>query len=249
MYKGLMKETIALFDVDQTLAGGIVAAHLRVYNQALKLGMTPEEILTADRNYPKTFDVPQIKEARLRSEEEFQKIRNEIRTSPRVHLDLFPLPYLPAGVSYLLEQGAVLGGYYTVRPKEVEDASREWLQKNNFPQADKVVICENHADKLLKIAEDHLLVNKNGRNTVLIDDSFVSLLDAARVLTSEKPSLRAGFQKLIIAGFGMDNMRQGFFDLASGTRAISLPSWQTDHVVDFINNLRKMPPDVLPVKL
>lgn len=226
-----------ILDVDQTLAGGVVAAHLRVYNQALDLGMTPVDILTADRTYPKTFDVRQIDDFRKYAtdgERRFQEVRQTIRTSDEVHMDLTPLPGSKEGANRLLAgNNIVFGGYYTVRPPEIEGTTKKWLGKHGFPSPNRVITCENHLDKLTRILNDHVLNrSQNTSKVVLIDDSEKGLIDAAEQLVHSDQTMVEPMRHLVVVGFGLphDVQLEGTIRPGIGLHVMRLPSWQLNEV-------------------
>jgi len=241
-----------IFDIDQTIAAGVVAAHLTQYNSAFRLGMSPTEILEADSKYALTFDVPQIQNVRQINEEGFQRIRAQIRTSPEVHLNLTPIAGSQAGVE-TISNSFIHAGYYTVRPAEVEQASHQWLRTNNFPEPDKVVICETPLDKLRKILHDHILTDdfqlKNDMtNVILIDDGLPKLIEAAKILTKEDERYKLGLQRLIIVGFGNQKEKalEGTIIPDINLRALRLSSWDTNEVSGLIARLKTEPGAVQP---
>lgn len=236
-----------IFDVDQTLAGGVVAAHLRVYNQALDLGMTPDDILAADRTFLKTFDVPQIAGFRTSgtdSERRFQEVRATIRTSNQVHMDLTTLPGAQEGVVQLLQdQSIIFGGYYTVRPREIEGTTKKWLVEHGFPLPNSVTICENHLDKLTRILNDHILNrSQNTGKVVLIDDSEKGLIEAAQQLVNSDQNMVDPMRQLVVVGFGLpaDTLLEGTIRPDIGLHVMRLPSWQPDEVDDLRARLGRL---------
>lgn len=233
-----MEKRTLILDIDQTLASGVVPAHTMLYNKRLNLGMTPEEIRQTD-NFPKTFDVPQIIEFRgkgERQEEEFQRVRSEIRTSEPVHLALTELPGSVDGVLNLLNGGSqvVFGGYYSVRPTEIENATKQWLKMKNFPNPENVTICNDPKDKLTRIINNHLGINANGDTVILIDDSLRDLTEAAKTIVGEDPNKRKAMERLIVVGFGQTESKrvelEGSFHPQTGLRTLALPSWHTDNI-------------------
>ncbi|MDP2637522.1 MAG: hypothetical protein Q8P26_00480 [Candidatus Levybacteria bacterium] len=233
-----MEKRTLILDVDQTLASGVVPAHMTLYNERLDLKMTTEEIEKTHR-FPKTFDVPQIIEHRGKGkeqEDEFQRVRAEIRTSESVHLALIELPGSVGGVLNLLNNDSqiIFGGYYSVRPTEVESATRQWLKMKNFPNPENVIICEDPKGKLTRIINNHLGINANGSNVILIDDSLKELTEAAKTMVSEDPNKRKAMERLIVVGFGQTESKraelEGSFYPQTGLRTLALPSWHTDNI-------------------
>lgn len=231
-------------DIDQTLAGGVVEAHMRLYNKRLDLGLS-ELAIQATKEYKKTFDVPEImgyrnpEDSSLQEEREasFQAVRAEIRTSPEVHLDLQTLPGSRDGVETLIQTLAKVQdvAYYTVRPHEVAGATKEWLAKHNYPHAENVVICDSPEDKLKRIITDLVLSEpEEARGSVLlVDDSLKDLLSAATVIEQD-PGYREGLKHIVLVGFGNTEHLEGTFYPQTGLRVLSLPSWEQQHVGDLV---------------
>lgn len=232
------KRTLTL-DIDQTLAGGVVPAHMLLYNQRLNFGMSPEEIKATEK-FPKTFDVPQVLAFRGKGEDaekEFQKVRSEIRTSEFVHLSLTELPGSVEGVLDLLDGNSeiIFGGYYSVRPNEVGSATGQWLKDKKYPHPDKYTICSSPQDKLMKIIKDFRLEDStNGDSVILIDDSLKDLSEAAKIIVSADPAKRKAIERIVVVGFGQTESKraelEGAFYPATGLRTLSLPSWHPDHL-------------------
>ena len=84
------------------------------------------------------------------------------------------------------------GGYFTVRPEEVETATRDWLSENDFPEADDVVICKDSKDKLRNIFKRFNHPDSDGDypSVVLVDDSHEKLVTAACEIAEEDPSMQ-----------------------------------------------------------
>lgn len=230
-----------VFDIDHTLAEGVVQAHMTIYNELLELGMTAEEIAEAGGRYGKTFDVPQIIKARSEDEPRFQEARAEVRNSPEMHLALTELPFSSDQVRALLDnRECIQGGYYTVRPTEVEEATKQWLKNKDFPDSERVLICKDPKDKLEKILVDHVPDGDGEASVILIDDSLPDLEVAARELVAERPELRGKFAQLVVVGFGHE--REGSIDFVSGLRTFTLPSWESEHVERLRSDLTVIAP-------
>lgn len=234
-----MGEVIYTYDLDQTVAFRVVEAHMRVYNEELGLNMTPEEV-AASEMYPKTFDVPQIMAYRALgdwSEEEFQRVRREIRTSDRATLGLSTLPEAVEAARMLNEDPELrFGGYYTVRPPEVEAATKLWLANHEYPDPEKVVICSDPKDKIVRLVDDWMLDKDKGvvpgRTVVLFDDKAQSgkkddLVQGAHEIHIEDPLRRAALGQLVIVKFGyLDGQSlDGDIYPETGLRVLKLPSW------------------------
>lgn len=228
-----MARVEVVLDIDQTLAGGVVSAHMGYYNRRLGLGMTADQIRESD-GYAKTFDVPQIVSFRNggngAEEAMFQQVRSEIRTSSEVHLDLRELPGSVDGARSLVGLGDI--SYYTVRPPEVEDATKQWLANKGFPDPEHVVICSSPKDKLERIIADKLVGQENDGElptVVLIDDSYKQLAEAATEIVQTDPDMRKYMERIVLVGFGLQSPTaemEGSFYPQSGLRTIALPSWE-----------------------
>jgi len=121
------------------------------------------------------------------------------------------------------------GGYYTVRPSEVEGATKEWLAKHDFPDSERVVICESPQDKLRKIVADWLV--NTTHTVVLIDDSMTELIQAAEALVEEDPEIKIQLEKLVIVAFGPQKADlEGTFHLKTGLRTLKLPDWENTNL-------------------
>jgi hypothetical protein len=231
------KKTIIALDIDQTLAGGVVAVHLRHYNEQLGLEMTEEQITAAASYYSKTFDVPQIMEYRKKNEENFQKVRSWIRTSSQVHHELELIAGSKEGVHMLAE--SVDGvGYFTVRPIEVSEATASWLVMHGFPQTENLVICTDHAGKIKDVLAT---AHDEEARIVLIDDSLKELLIAATKLAKEDPSIQEQYRNLVLVGFGYDTIRaQAEVTALGGEIGIdvyALTSWSGHLILDLLTRL------------
>ena len=169
------KNVLLALDIDQTLAGGVVQAHLRTYNRELGLGMSEQEIMQANVQYRKTFDVPQIIEYRIKNEDRFQSVRKELLTSKQVNMDLLPIDGSVEAIQLLLSTYAHVG-YYTVRPSNMLDVTKTWLANHRFPNAQATHITRDHADKIQTVNVDG---TSKDVQPVLIDDSFKDLLEVA----------------------------------------------------------------------
>lgn len=168
-------ERILALDVDQTLAGGVVPAHIKQYNRDLDLGLTARDEEISEK-YPKTFDVPAIQQWRsggVWAEERFQTVRKSIRTSPEVHLNLKSIPESVDGVKYLTEQELILGGYWSIRPEGLQRTTERWLAQNGYPLPEKTVLCQNHEDKITRLLQ--ITLKKKPTEVVLIDDNLEEL--------------------------------------------------------------------------
>lgn len=235
-------ENARLFcDIDQTIAGGVVPVHMDFYNKMLGLGMTPEQI-SESASYKKTFDVPQIKNYRssgLDYETAFQNAREFIRTSEEVHLNLEKIPGADEGVKQFHD---IFGGidYYTVRPKQVETATKQWLNKNGFVHPENVVICDTPEDKLRKITEKLKSEDDHGL-AFLVDDSVKDLSEAAKKIVIEDPNSREQIERVVLIGFGLSEniLIESAIYPQTGLRTIALPSWRKPHIDESLTTIAK----------
>lgn len=227
-----------VFDVDQTLAGGIVRTHLTFYNERLNLGMSAQEIAAADGLYPSTLVVPQILNFIAQGESAktlFESVRREIRTSREVHLGFIPIQDSQNGVKQLLHNGE-MGGYYTVRPFEIEGTTKEWLKKERFPKPGKVIICSDPKTKLQLIVQQLIVPGRPDKQVVLIDDGLDKLVTAAQELAANQGDYKRLFERLVIVGFGQFEGGTIYPDI--GLHIKTLPSWHRSNVNGLIQQLK-----------
>ncbi|MEP7166681.1 MAG: hypothetical protein ABI758_01730 [Candidatus Woesebacteria bacterium] len=230
-----------IFDIDQTLAGGLMLLHLQHYNRSLSLEMSEAEILEASQTYAKTFDVPQIIDYRKENEEKFQNERAYLRTSPDLHRALAPIDGAKAGIDMLSAYASDIR-YYSVRPQEVTEATTDWLHVHAFISAAELVICVSPKDKLERVVE---IATKKGTQVVLIDDSLKDLLNAAVELAAEASPLVNDFSQLTLVGFGYDDpaVQELLANRGEsiGIEVCALPSWETGAVMGLIAKLQFVP--------
>lgn len=224
-------------DVDQTLAGGLVVAHLRFYNKELNLGMTESEIQEAGKLYRKTFDVPQIIAYRAQDEAGFQQARDRVRSSDQVNLDLELIPGTREAVNFMLSTFLQVG-YFTVRPPETLSATQLWLSQKDMPHPEQVIICDDHEDKIIKV----LAALKSANNTaILVDDSLAELLQAVRMLVEKGEYTREQMGRITFVGFGISDLqKQAQFSQQGaelGVQVFCLPSWQASVVTELMENI------------
>jgi len=227
---------LAALDIDQTLAGGIVVAHMRFYNTQLGLGMSESQILSCGKKYRKTFDVPQIIQYRAVHEDAFQQVRSQIRASEQVNSDFELIPgVLPA--MGMLVQACMRLEYFTVRPMETKPVTMSWLRKMGLPNSQTVHISRDHRNKLQQI-HDATSINESA---ILIDDSIEPLVqELAKIRGSEGRSLR---QRLGLVGFGeIDHQNQTEikeFAEAYAVRVSFLPRWDLLLLREILRNNKK----------
>lgn len=228
-------------DVDQTLAGGVVVAHMRLYNERLGLGMTADRILACE-SYGKTFDVEEIKAFRKIGEDDFQRVREEIRTSHEVHMNLTAIPWSVEGVRRLrVAQGAEFVGYRSVRPSELEKSrtTQQWLDLNGYPDPENTVICDTPKHKLDLILDEQ---KKNVGEAVLFDDSIKDLVPGLIELVEEQPMRRNLAERLVLVGFGQSAAKlvptlAPELKERTGAILIGMPSWEESQLTDVMKQL------------
>lgn len=227
------------FDIDQTLTDpkDLVRVHMLFYNDALKLGMSSDEIMSAASTYKKTFDVPQIKEYRRTNELDFQKAREDVRASLKSNMEFAVNPGAVEGVEKLASVSPKRIGYDTVRPDVpgMLDATKKWLARNYFPQAEMTEICEDPADKIAKVLYD---ARENSLPVVLVDDNMKGddgLLKTAASFPSRD------LRKLTLVGYGINTQTAQSMREESGLNAdvqvLGLESWQASLVEGLIGQL------------
>lgn len=227
-------------DIDETLASGVVYRHMRLYNRILKLGMSKEQITEAGSKYRKTFDVPEIISFRAQGEENekcFQQVRSAIRVSKALHRTLEKIHKSQPGV-FILTHATDNQGYYTVRPEEMREPTKQWLKRKGFYKDEKVVICTDHKDKLEKILSN----GQPDSSKILIDDSLDGLVKAATQINGDTKKNNV-LQNLTLVGFGytqeeISEKYSGFTE-QTGVRLLALPNWETDNVLKLLENMEE----------
>lgn len=240
-------------DIDQTLAGGVVPAHMQHYNRYLELSMTQERIQACE-TYPKTFDVPELARFQEKGTPEnarFEEVRAMIRTSSEVHLALTPIESSINGSRRLVTEGAEFAGYYTFRPSELRDCTPQWLKEKGFHNPGKVVMCTATRDKWPLLIKHYLAGDglDNSTQVVLVDDSVKELTQYAGEIALEEES-REALRCLTLVGFGRNAAefvaKEGEgFERQTNMRLLALPSW-SDGDVDRLQEqlLRPIPAEV-----
>ncbi|HLB60631.1 MAG TPA: hypothetical protein VJL83_03420 [Patescibacteria group bacterium] len=241
----MRERSLWTLDIDQTLAGGVVAAHMRHYNQELGLGLSDEEIASYEGVFPKTFDVPAIINYRSQgheAERRFQESRARVRTSREVHRNLTPIPgsfefaraIADQADSHMYPLASVMqfGGYYSVRPHELEGITLEWLLMNNAPHAEETTLCDSPKDKLEKIFLHWKKPDSDGDLPlfVLTDDSFIDLAKAAeRLVEYDYEIYKPLTQRLVIVAYGKKLLESAYHPI-TGIRTLSLPTFDASDV-------------------
>lgn len=249
--------TIIILDVDQTITGGLVRAHTMLYNTALGLGMTQKELdaLDPEITFRKTFDVPQIKQFREKGEDaerRFQEVRGGIRLSKEVHSNFSALPDSQQGVKKLHEEFGSLY-YYTGRTREVINPTTSWLESQDFPRPQEVIICASARDKIFKVLRDWILTRGDSginyltddRRVVVIDDNFSALISEAEKLWARYSVMRRAMSGLVLVCFGVNEeqkaeiLDENFLSEHVPVRTFALQSWSSQHVKELIGKLKK----------
>lgn len=227
------------FDIDQTLTDpkDLVRVHMLFYNEALGLEMSEHEIVNAARSYKKTFDVPQIMEYRAKNEDDFQKARDNVRKSLKSNMEFSVNPGAVEGVHRLASVSPKKIGYATVRPyvQGMERVTKQWLRESGFPESERIEICENPIDKLVKV------ITTSGHAqlpVVLVDDNMGGKDGLLKAATGFPPS---ELQKLTLVGYGMNTHTAQSLREESGLTAnievLGLESWQSSLVEGLIGQL------------
>lgn len=186
---------LAALDIDQTLAGGVVVAHMRFYNAKLGLGMSESQIVQCGRLCRKTFDVPQIIAYRQNNESHFQLVRSQIRVSEQVNSDFELMPGAVPALG-LLCQAFSRVEYFTVRPEEAKPSTVAWLKAKGLPNSAMVHISRDHRHKLEQVYAATSILD----SVLLIDDSIEPLVqELAGIPGREGRELR---ERLGLVGFG-----------------------------------------------
>lgn len=189
-------DLICVVDIDGTLASGHVFHHLTYYNEKLNLKLTSNYISNASKIYCSTLEVPEIKKLIDSKSRQFNEIRNEIHSSDQLAFQLTPIEDSMEGILFISKK-AIFGGYYTARKCSASITSK-WLMINKYPNPEKVVMVDDHRDKLIRIIENHL-VGTTGK-CLLIDDHPDDILVAAHNLLKEKKYSRY-LNNIVVAGY------------------------------------------------
>jgi len=90
-------------------------------------------------------------------------------TSKEFHLAIPPLPGAAEGVAWIVDQGHKVR-YASARPPEVEDVSREWLEKWGFPPLPLHCLSREGKQALLRSDPYELLLDDQMRYLKLADE-------------------------------------------------------------------------------
>jgi hypothetical protein len=147
-----------------------------------------------------------------------------------------PLPDAVEGVKHLSQSGRV--GYYTVRKHDdslqearIQEATKQWLKQNQFPNPTSTVFCRSVLDKLVKLYEQE---KESQESLMLIDDRWRKAIEAFGILDShsQETAYMADVlrERLTIVAFGTDTVLH-----RGGLHVVALPSWSC--VVDMYTAL------------
>jgi len=159
-----------------------------------------------------------------------------------VYNDFAPLPHAREGLKSLIDTH-IFGGYYTVRPPELQQQATDWLQIHGFPDATKIRVSKTPYEKLEQVTNDFLAPNQENipPAILLIDDNLEQLTKAAALLVDERPEVRDATKRIIIVGFGGKNdPQQGELYLLTGLRTATLTSWEDQNVSALLNDLNTL---------
>jgi|GEM_PF-3638657 len=223
-------DLICVVDIDGTIASGHVFHHLTYYNNQLNLKLTTDYILNASKLYSSTLDVPEIKKLVDSKSNGFVEIRKEIHSSDELAFHLTPIPDSNEGVWYITKQ-TIFGGYYTAR-KCSKSITRKWLMKHKYPNSEKVVMVNDHTDKLIKIIENHLVGTK--KRCLLIDDHPDDILVASHYLSKVKQYANY-LKNIIVVGYS----RIPDTSLADNSKACYLQNWKTLNISKLLSEVSR----------
>lgn len=255
-------------DIDDVAAGAIKSVHVRHYGRLLRrdrggselaLEITPEDEAAAE-GYESTFAHPKIHAFRSQgadmidpespSERLFQRARSLIRSSRRVHSELLPINGSQDAITYLIrpESGIQHIGYHTVRPAVVEQTTRDWLRRHEYPNSENVVRTDSPRQKLERLFSEQLQPDELGNMpfVVLVDDGVTNLLKALQAMCKERPEddlLREQIKHFILVGFGPHaTLSHEFYPFSEevGLQVINLPSWDMQQVRNLENKLHEI---------
>ena len=222
-------------DIDGTIAG-ISSTFGEYFNQELGLGLPPEEVQKI-RWFNSLRKHPAIVAYRKQNNERFLEVWEQYREYAPAMLAREVLAGAVEGVTFLAKQGDVQ--YVTIRISQdqevnaqIQAATRQWLDKHNFPNPGSVIFCSNFQEKLELIAHQPLAP------IILIDDRCsTDLLTCYENLTqnSEHHELtRLIRQRITFVAFDKDQLPENTY----GLHMLAFPSWeQSSHLLSILQSV------------
>jgi hypothetical protein len=203
-------------DIDETIASG-AKAFADYYLAQLGLERD-EQVLSRITTYEEVMCLPALVaycRASATNMTHFEAIQKQARHCPEVFERFEVIPGALENTQYLAELGVVR--YNTVRPPEIQEATRQWLATNGFVNAGTVVFSRSSMHKLLQISEDE-------GASILIDDRYTQVLHAFEQIASGDQHIADLLkQRLTLFAFGVSEIPAQHTGLLN---IVALPSWQ-----------------------
>jgi uncharacterized HAD superfamily protein len=206
-------------DIDGTIAARSMRKFVQLCNERLALGLSTE-VLQRRMFYRDFLELPEM--LKRKGDPEFQRALAWIDLEPQLLIAMLPLPGAVEGVTQLAQCASVT--YYTARhstarPERnapMEQATKQWLARKQFPCSDAVVFCASVPDKLMRLTSV-----AQTQPVVLIDDQYEKLLNAYAQLQLDKSTRQVLQENLHLVAFGATKQPEQ----CCGLQVDILPSW------------------------
>lgn len=213
-------------DIDGTIAARSMRKFVQLCNEHFELGLS-NEALQRRMFYRDFLELPEI--VKRKEDPEFKRALAWIDLDPQLLIAMLPLPGAVQGVTQLAQHAPV--AYYTarhsaVRPERnppMEQATKEWLVKKQFPCSDAVVFCSGVSDKLAR-----LVVVAQIQPVMLIDDQYEKLLNVFALL--DQHSREVLQENLHLIAFGATSLPEQDYGLLVHV----LPCWNDFDIIERI---------------
>lgn len=225
-----------VIDIDGTIAGAS-SIFGEYFNQELGLGLSPEEVQKI-RWYNSLRKHPAIIAYRKQNNERFLEAWVEYREYVPAMLAREVIAGAVEGVRFLAKKGEIQ--YITIRISQdqevnaqIQDATRQWLDKHNFPHPESVIFCSSFQEKLELIA--HQLLTP----IILIDDRCSTDLLTCYENLVQNPEhhelARLIRQHITFVAFNKDQLPEK----TCGLHMLALPSWeQSSHLLSVLTGVK-----------
>jgi uncharacterized HAD superfamily protein len=204
-------------DIDGTIAARNVRKFIELCNERFALGLSAD-ILQRRMPYRDFLQLPELIERK--EDLAFKRELVWLDLDPQLLVAMRPLPGAIDILTQLAQRASVT--YYTARYSTVwlernapmQQATKEWLAKKQFPSSDAVVFCSSVPDKLTRLA-----AVAQTQPVVLIDDQYQKLLSAfAQLDISTRQVLQ---ENLHLVAFGATSLPEQCY----GLQVDVLPCW------------------------
>ena len=201
-------------DIDQTIASGAKA--FATYYLA-QLGLErDEQALNCIATYQDVMRLPALVmycRASATNMTHFEAMREQAQHCSEIFQQFEVISGALEGTQYLAELGTVR--YHTVRPPEIQEATRQWLVAKGFVNANNVLFSRSSMQKLLQISEVE-------DASILIDDRYEQVLRAFEQIASGDQHVADLLKhRLTLVAFGVSEIQHtGLLNI------VALPSWQ-----------------------